>query len=354
MTEKAQNGKMIIKPPAEIDITGQSDSTDPFNDWIHKSVNDGDTIDLTGCSLRLEYGLAIGSPGHQYSHPSLPSRERSDLSFIGGTILYTGTDQNDDRRKWGTRILHCHGGKNISFQGTKLQGPLTQPKYNPNIEAWHGIVLSGTDGFKFQDGDIIGVPGDFLYTTPLVMQHQPIRQCSNVFINESVFNICGRQAFTINSSNLTTISNNTVKNALRMIVDCEPNSNAEIFDVMIKNNIIYNVNLGFVHASPFSAKIARWTIAGNRIIKGHLTCTIGGNPGYSAGMNISNNISGDSNPYNSIYHKALIHIGHWDGVTITNNTDTGKAANKTLTAIDTSSCTGFINTIENNFSGFAL
>jgi hypothetical protein len=344
-------GQTFVAPPT-IDATGVTDVTDPLNRWLATDTSDGrpgapNRIVLNG-TYRVEYGLSLGSSGHDVANPLLAAYERDDveLDLTHATLLQTDSAVVSPRKRWGVPLVTVYRGDDVTVRGGNLVGSNWFGQYSRPREAWHGVDVDGATDLHLDDLRIAGVWGDFVY-----VNHAGRTPSRQVALDGGRYQRNGRQGVTINSADGLEISGVEFRDVQRMLFDHEPGRNGALANVDIHDCTGASGNLGYlsVHPAPVSP-LHDLTVRDNRLDHGHFRVDVDASGVQREHFAFTNNTSDAGGPYD---RKApLIQVGGpgagFDGVTIEHNRDEGSAS---TAAVSVSSSTGVI-VAANDFRGF--
>jgi hypothetical protein len=348
--------------PSSIDATGTRDVTDELNLWLATGTTDGapgvpNRIVLKG-TFRVEYGLTIGNSGPSTYRPNLPAYTRNHvlLDLTNATLVqrdatpYSSVNGvvTERRKRWGVPLIKILGGQDIEVLGGLLTSTNNLGVYSPRREAWHGVLIVGTDGARLVDLHVAGVWGDFVYIIPRrgILAH-------NVLISGGKYERNGRQGITMNGVDGLEIARVEFRNVEHILFDHEPTPHGGLTNVNIHDCFGNTGGSGFVSFRPLQfTPLHDISIRNHRLVSGHFNISVATNGVQRANISITGNATNATTPFSQ--DEPLIRIGGsvagFNGVDVTNNYDIGNATNP---AVSVGTASTRVVTTPNAFIGFA-
>jgi hypothetical protein len=347
--------------PSSIDATGTRDVTDELNLWLATGTADGapgvpNRVVLNG-TFRVEYGLTIGNSGPTSTDRTLPAYTRNHVVFdlTNATLVqrdatpYSSVNGvvTEPRKRWGVPLIKVLGGQDIEVLGGLLSSTNALGTYSTQREAWHGVIIVGTDGAQLLGLHVAGVWGDFVYIT----QRHGVR-ARNVLISGGKYERNGRQGVTMNGVDGLEIAGVEFRNVERILFDHEPMSGGGLTNLNIHDCFGDSAGLGFVSFRPLQlTPLHDISIRNYRLDRGHFNISVSTNGVQRDNISITDNTTSATTPFSP--NEPLIRIGSsvagFNSVNVTNNHDVGNATNP---AVSVGTASTQVVTTPNAFVGF--
>lgn len=350
----AQAGTTFDVPPT-IDASGTTEVSTQLMHWLATvpagAAGDPNTIRFApGGTYWSDYTLLLRNQGSgsiggvmwsDNRNPSNPinipdfalNHVRIDLN--GATIIQrtivpykSGATVLDPRKRWGDPILSTQGATDVEIFGGTIQGSHPTGGYDAPREEWTGVRLIGnpiTDDVSHlyvHDMTIRNVWGDFVY---IASNTSAGSMLTDVRVENNTLSKAGRQGIVLNGGTGVSIRNNVITKVSHLTFDSEPTAAQGFSHVWIDSNSGTAGNLGYFQFSGGSASTAdHLHITNNRLSSGHFKITLvnGATSPARPVFEFRNNVGLDlTAPFGNLYNKKLIAIGHWDGVTIDDNSE---------------------------------
>ncbi len=347
--------------PATIDASGATDVSDALSWWIATQTASGvpgtpNRIVLNG-TYRVEYGISIGSSGHDAAHPGLPPYARNDVivDLTNATLVQTDptpfSSRNgvviEPRKRWGVPVISLYRTDGITVHGGHLLSSNTLGKYSSQREAWHGVDIIGSSDVRLEGLNIEGVWADFVYINR--SSKTPSR---NVVLVNGLYDRNGRQGVNINAVDGLEIAGVEFRRVQRTLFNHEAGRNGSMVNVDIHDCTGSSGALGFltIIATPLSL-LHDITVRNHRLSQGHFRIDVEAGGTQRDNITLTNNSTAATNPYDR--PAPLIEIGGpnagFNGVTVQGNHDLGSGSAPALVISPLS--TGVVSA-PNDFVGF--
>jgi uncharacterized protein YjdB len=157
----ASTASVIV--PASIDATGTQDVSAQLQTWLNSLPDSSRIVGPAGARYRVEFGLMLedrrGLQLDAEDPLNPPTLFQTQLEPYG-----PADSENRNRLVLGFRLGGGHTLRNWILRGAQPNSG-ANGLYDPDLEAQHGLLISGVNGMLVEDVRITEVAGDFIYLT---------------------------------------------------------------------------------------------------------------------------------------------------------------------------------------------
>lgn len=325
--------------PATIDATGTTDVTDALNTWLATNTADGvpgapNRIVFNG-TYRVEYGLSIGSQGHDAAQPGLAKYSRNDVivDLTNATLVqkdstpYSVVNKvvTEKRKKFGVPIVTVAPSQRVTVLGGHLLGANQFGRYSAQRESWHGVDITGASNLRLDGLHIEGVWGDFVYINHF-NDHTIKIPARNVVLANGLYERNGRNGITINAVDGLEVAGIEFRLIQRTLFDHEAGKNSGMANVDIHDCSGMSGQVGFMTlVATKLSPLHDISVRNHHLVQGHFRIDVNAGATQRENIRLTNNTTTATNPYDRA--EPLIAIGgpnaSFNGVTIQGNHDLG-------------------------------
>ncbi|MDQ1461764.1 MAG: hypothetical protein QOI08_3248 [Actinomycetota bacterium] len=219
--------------PSSIDATGSTDVTSALQRFVNLTPDHSELDFRAGARYRIEGTLHLN--------------ERNDMAIDGKGATFFATQPTRDRNRsqWSFNNDSNLDVANMTIRGANVNAGQTDGAYVQDLEAQHGIEVTGGEHIGIHNLDIADTYGDFIYISrsagPVYGHPQ------DVHIHDNLMERNGRMGITVADGARVAIDHNTINETRRSTIDLEPYSPSGVVrDISIIANRIGPGRLNFV------------------------------------------------------------------------------------------------------------
>jgi hypothetical protein len=251
--------------PANIDATGTQDVSAQLQSWLNSLPDSSRIIGPAGARYRVEFGLLLEN--RRALHLDAEDSKNPPTLFQTQLEPYGSLDSdNRNRVVLGFRLGGGHTLRNWILQGAQPNSG-ANGVYIADLEAQHGLLISGVDGMLIEDVRITEVAGDFIYLT-----NRFAGNVNNLSQDITIRRVTGRKAsrqgVAVVGAFHVLIEDSDFQDIRRSAFDIEPNgSRGSVQFLTVRHNIFGSFRNNWVAgAGAGDAAIHDITFEGNEVI----------------------------------------------------------------------------------------
>ncbi len=293
----------VVTVPTSIDATGERDVTGELNQFF-AGVAPGSTIRFPNRGrFRVENVVLIDAQSNL-------TIEGNDSIFMAMT---DGSSQpvpfRNFRNRWPRMREHVEirRSRQIAIRDLAIVGPNSSGRYEPDLEAQAGFVVSASAGVTLDGVTVRGTFGDGVYI---------VGQSSDVTITGCTLDRNGRQGVAVVAGRNITVTNCAISDTGRSAIDLEP-ARGQVQNVHITDNRVTNPTNFLLAAVGAGVGVQDVWLERNRVDGGKgVSVYVGTARSRRTGMHILDNVG---TGVSSGYEGTLLRFERFDGIEVRGN-----------------------------------
>ncbi|MDQ1381672.1 MAG: hypothetical protein QOJ71_2391 [Actinomycetota bacterium] len=240
--------------PSSIDSTGSTDVTSALQRFLNLTPHHSQLDFKPGARYRIEGTLHLD--------------ERNDMAIDGkgATFFATQPTRNRNRSQWSFNNDSNLEIFNMTVRGANANAGQGDNAYVQDLEAQHGIEVTGGERISIHDVDIADTYGDFVYVSRSAGPVYGHPHDVHIYHNKMERN--GRMGITVADGTNVLIDHNTINDTRRSTIDLEPYSPSGVVrSITIVENQIGPGRLNFVSGQG-AGDVSDIVVAANTL-RGH-------------------------------------------------------------------------------------